>query len=100
LPEEERKPSFIDQMVKLVVREAIGGIAKPAERFAKRISRAIGLILGGIVLAILGVAFSAVGAVKWLSLLMPNWLAWIIVGIILFLIGVIVATSTFASGRS
>jgi len=86
--------------VKLVVREAIGGIAKPAERFAKRIARAVGLILGGIVLAIIGVAFSAVGAVKWLSALMPNWLAWIIVGIILFLVGVIVTTSTIASSRS
>ena len=97
---EERKTSFLDQIVKLVVREAIGGIAKPAERFAKRIARAVGLILGGIVLAIIGVAFSAVGAVKWLSALMPNWLAWIIVGIILFLVGVIVTTSTIASSRS
>ena len=99
MPEEERA-SFIDKILKLIVREALGGIAKPAERFAKRIARAVGLILGGIVLAILGVAFLSVGAVKWLSALMPNWLAWIIVGIILFLVGVIVTTSTIATGRS
>jgi len=99
LPEEERA-SFIDKILKLIIREALGGIAKPAERFAKRIARAVGLILGGIVLAILGVAFLSVGAVKWLSALMPNWLAWIIVGIILFLVGVIVTTSTIATGRS
>jgi lipopolysaccharide export LptBFGC system permease protein LptF len=98
LPDEERA-SFLDKIVKLVVREALGGIAKPAERFAKRIARAVGLILGGIALAIVGVAFLSVGAVKWLSALMPNWLAWVIVGIILFLIGVIVTTSTLASGR-
>ena len=99
MPQEEGA-SFLDKMVKLVIREALGGIAKPAERFAKRIARAVGLILGGIVLAILGVAFLSVGAVKWLSVLMPNWLAWIIVGIVLFLMGVIVTTLTLVSGRS
>jgi tetrahydromethanopterin S-methyltransferase subunit G len=97
---EEQKASFLDKMVKLIVREALGGIAKPAERFAKRIARAVGLILGGVVLAILGVAFVSVGAVKWLSALMPGWLAWLIVGIILFLIGIIVTVTTLASGRS
>jgi lipopolysaccharide export LptBFGC system permease protein LptF len=99
LPEQERA-SFLDRIVKLVVREALGGIAKPAERFAKRVARAVGLILGGIVLAILGVGFVSVGAVKWLSALMPGWLAWLIVGIILFLVGIIVTTTTLASGRS
>ena len=99
MPEEE-KSSFLDRFVKLIVREALGGIAKPAERFAKRIARAVGLILGGIVLAILGVAFVSVGAVKWLSTLMPGWLAWVIVGIILILIGIIATTGTLASGRS
>jgi len=99
LPEEERV-SFLDRMLKVIVHEALGGIAKPAERFAKRIARAVGLILGGIVLAILGVAFVSVGAVKWLSVLMPVWLAWLLVGIILFLIGIIVTMTTLASGRS
>ena len=99
MPETE-KTSFLDRFVKLIVREALGGIAKPAERFAKRIARAVGLILGGIVLAILGIAFVSVGAVKWLSALMPGWLAWVIVGIILILIGIIATTATLASGRS
>ena len=96
----EESASFLDKIVKLIVREALGGIAKPAERFTKRLARAVGLILGGIVLAILGVAFLSVGAVRWLSVLMPGWLAWMIVGIILFLIGVVVTTATLASGRS
>ena len=97
---ETEKTSFLDRFVKLIVREALGGIAKPAERFVKRIARAVGLILGGIVLTIIGVAFMSVGAVKWLSALMPAWLAWLIVGIVLFLVGIIVTTATFASGRS
>ena len=99
MPQEERA-SFLDRILKIIVHEALGGIAKPAERFAKRIARAVGLIIGGIVLAIIGVAFLSVGAVKLLSALMPGWLAWLLVGIILFLIGVIVATTALASGRS
>jgi len=39
----------------------------------------------------------AVGAVRWLSALMPSWLAWAIVGIILLLIGVSVTMTTLAT---
>ena len=85
--------------MKLVLREAIGNIAKPAERFVKRLARAVGLILAGLVLAIIGVAFVSVGAVKWLSSLMPAWLAWAIVGIMLLLIGITITMTTLASGR-
>jgi fatty acid desaturase len=99
LPEAE-KPSLLEKLIKLLLREALGGVAKPAERFIKRLARSIGLILAGIVLSIIGIAFVAVGAVRWLSELMPTWLAWLIVGIILFLIGLTVTTTTFASGRS
>jgi putative Ca2+/H+ antiporter (TMEM165/GDT1 family) len=60
----------------------------------------VGLILAGIVIALIGVGFVSVGAVKWLSALMPSWLAWVIVGIMLLLIGVTVTATTFASGRS
>ena len=84
----------------MVLREALGGIAKPAERLAKRVARAVGLILAGIVISVLGIAFLAVGVVKWLAALMPGWLAWLMVGIILFLVGVIVTVMTYSTGRS
>ena len=51
-----------------MLREALGGIAKPAERLAKRVARVVGLILAGIVISVLGIAFLAVGAVKWLDI--------------------------------
>jgi hypothetical protein len=86
--------------VKLILREALGGVVKPAERFVKRLARLVGLILAGIVIALIGIGFVSVGAVKWLSALMPSWLAWIIVGIMLLLIGATVTATTFASGRS
>jgi len=99
MPEAE-KSSLAERLVKLILREALGGIAKPAERFVKRLARAVGLILAGIVIALVGIAFVSVGAVKWLSALMPAWLAWVIVGIMLLLIGITVTTMTFAAGRS
>jgi hypothetical protein len=99
LPEPE-KPALAEKLVKLILREALGGVAKPVEHFVKRLVRSVALIMGGIVIAVLGIAFVAVGAVRWLSTLMPTWLAWAIVGIMLLLIGVTVTTTAYASGRS
>jgi hypothetical protein len=91
--------TLFEKLARLVLQQALGGIAKPAERLAKRVARAIGLILAGVVISVLGIAFLAVGAVKWLSILMPSWLAWLLVGIILFLIGVTVTATTYSVGR-
>ena len=91
--------TFVEKFARLVLREALGGIAKPAEKLAKRVARAVGLILAGVVISVLGIAFLAVGAVKWLAILMPAWLAWFLVGIILFLAGVAVTAITYSIGR-
>ncbi len=96
---EKDKPSIVERLAKVVLREALGGIAKPVERLAKRVARAVGLILAGIVVSVLGIAFLGVGAVKWLTTMMPNWLAWGVVGIILFLIGLTITLTTYSSGR-
>jgi uncharacterized membrane protein len=98
LPEKEGS-TLLERLARLVLREALGGIAKPAERLAKRVARAVGLILAGVVISVLGIAFLAVGAVKWLAILMPVWLAWLLVGIILFLAGVAVTAITYSTGR-
>jgi len=98
LPEKETSNMF-ERLARLILREALGGIAKPAERLAKRVARAVGLILAGVVISVLGIAFLAVGAVRWLAILMPAWLAWVLVGIILFLVGVTVTAVTFSTGR-
>lgn len=99
MPEKEG-PTLLERLARLVLREVLGGIAKPAERLVKRVARAVGLILAGIVISVLGIAFLAIGAVKWLAILMPAWLAWLLVGIILFLIGVAVTAITYSVGRS
>lgn len=81
------------------MRQTFGGIAKSAERFVKRALRWASLALAGVVIAVLGIAFLSVGAVKWFALLMPSWLAWLIVGMILLLIGLVLALATLASSR-
>jgi uncharacterized membrane protein len=98
LPEKETSTLF-ERLARLVLREVLGGIAKPAERLAKRVARAVGLILAGVVISVLGIAFLAVGAVRWLAILMPAWLAWVLVGLILFLVGLTVTAVTFSTGR-
>jgi uncharacterized membrane protein YidH (DUF202 family) len=81
------------------VRQTFGGIAKSAERFVKRALRWASLALAGVVIVILAIAFLAVGTVKWFALLMPSWLAWFIVGMILLLIGLVLTLATLASSR-
>ena len=99
MPEPE-KTTLAEKFVRLILREALGGVAKPVERFVKRLVRSVALILAGIAMALIGIAFVAVGAVRWLGALMPTWLAWAIVGIVLMLIGVTVTSTAYATGRS
>jgi len=98
LPEED-KPTLVERVVQLVLRQTVGGLAKGAERFLKRMLRMVAMALAGVTIAVLGVAFFAVGAVKWFSILMPSWLAWAIVGVILLLLGVILTLATVIGSR-
>jgi len=93
------RSELVKRLVTFVVREALGSAAKPIESFVKGLARSIGLIIGGVVIAVIGLGFVAVGAVRWLSALMPSWLAWVIVGIILLLLGFSVTMSALASRR-
>jgi len=98
MPDSDRS-DLAKRLVKFILREALGGAAKPVESFVKGLARAVGLILAGVVISIIGVGFVSVGAVRWLSSLMPNWLAWVIVGIILLLVGISVTMTTLATRR-
>lgn len=98
MPEPERS-ELAKKLIKFILREALGGAAKPVESFVKGLARAVGLILAGVVIAVIGLGFVAVGAVRWLSALMPTWLAWVIVGIILLLVGFSITMTTLATRR-
>jgi len=49
------------------------------------------MILGGVIIALLGILVIAMGVIKLLSQIVPPWLSWIVVGIVLLLIGVLLA---------
>jgi len=98
LPEPERS-ELAKKLIKFILREAFGGAAKPVESFVKGLARSVALILAGVVIAVIGLGFVSVGAVRWLSGLMPSWLAWVIVGIILLLVGFSVVMAALASRR-
>jgi len=97
---DEDKPTLVERIVLQILRQTVGGVMKGAQRFLKRMLRMVAMALAGVVIAVLGVAFLAVGAVKWFSILMPNWLAWSIVGVILLLVGIVLALGTVIGSRS
>ncbi len=99
MPDED-EPTLVEKILLLVVRQTLGGVRKSVERFIKRALRMVVMALAGVIIGIIGVAFLAVGAVKWFSMLMPNWLAWAIVGIVLLLVGVVLALGTLVGARS
>jgi hypothetical protein len=99
LPDED-EPTLVEKILLLVVRQTLGGVTKSVGRFIKRALRMIVMALAGVIIAVIGIAFLSVGAVKWFSMLMPNWLAWAIVGIVLLLVGVILALATLVGARS
>ena len=65
----------------------IGNLIESIEHYSKRLVRTLAMILGGVMVALLGILVIAVGVIKWLSQIMPPWLSWIVIGIVLLLIG-------------
>ena len=58
-----------------------------------------GLYMAGLVIALVGVIFLATGVVKWLAMMIPSWLAWTIVGIVLLLWGTVLTLATFVTSK-
>ena len=68
-------------------------LVEAAARYSRRLLRRFAFILGGIAIALFGVVVVSVGIIKWLALYMPSWLAWLIVGVILLLVGAVLVAS-------
>jgi len=98
MPEED-EPSLVETIVRAIVRRAWGGLGRYAEQILKRILRLAGLYVAGLVVALIGVGFLAMGVVKWLAVMLPGWLAWLIVGIVLLLLGMVLTLATLVSSR-
>jgi hypothetical protein len=98
LPDRD-KSTLAEKLTQVVIGRIVGGVAESARRFVKRAVRIVVLALVAVTMALLGIVFLAIGAVKWFSILMPSWLAWSVVGIILLLLGVVLGLATLISSR-
>lgn len=99
MPEDE-KPSIIEALVRAIAQRALGFLNRYVDRAVKRALRMAGLYMAGLVIALIGVIFLATGVVKWLAMIIPSWLAWTIVGIVLLLWGMVLTLATFAASKS
>jgi len=78
----------------------MGTVTKYIERVVRRVLRLAGLYIAGLLIAIIGLIFLAIGVVKWLALIVPSWLAWLIVGIVMLLLGVVFVLAAFLASKS
>jgi len=99
MPEREER-SLIETLFTGIAKRILGGLNRYVEQVLKRLLRLAGLYLAGAVLALFGVAFVSVGVVKWLVMIVPSWLAWLMVGVVLFLLGVVLTLSAFLASRA
>jgi lipopolysaccharide export LptBFGC system permease protein LptF len=93
LSDEKEKPAFWDKVLNAILRNIVDRLVDSFDNYSKRIVRTVAMILAGIVIALLGVSVIAIGVVKWFALFLPSWLAWIIVGLILLLIGAVLVAA-------
>lgn len=99
MPEDD-KSTFAERLLHAIMQQALKGVRKSVERLIKRAIRLVAMVLAGVVIAVIGVGFTAFGIVKWLSNLMPGWLAWLIVGLFLFVVGIVLTLAAMLTSRS
>ena len=97
---ETSKSSLIETIVRAVAQRAMGTVTKYVERVVRRVLRLAGLYITGLLIAIIGLIFLAIGVVKWLATIVPSWLAWLVVGIIMLLLGVVFVLAAFLASKS
>jgi uncharacterized protein involved in cysteine biosynthesis len=99
MSEDNNKSSLVETLVRAVAQRTVGFVTKYVERVVRRILRLAGLYAAGTLIAIIGLVFFAIGAVKWLAMIIPSWLAWLMVGIIMLLLGVVFVLAAFLASK-
>ena len=100
MSEDNKKSSLVETLVRAVAQRTMGFVTKYIERVVRRILRLAGLFAAGILIAIIGLVFFAIGVVKWLAMIVPSWLAWLMVGIVMLLLGVVFVLAAFLASKS
>ena len=89
MSEEQEKPTLWDKLLNVFLRKMADHLVDSVDQYAKKLVRAVAMILAGIAIALFGIGAIAVGVIKWFALFLPSWLAWTIVGAMLVLIGAV-----------
>jgi uncharacterized protein involved in cysteine biosynthesis len=97
---ETSKSTLLETIVRAVAQRTMGSVTKYVERVVRRVLRLAGLYVTGLLITIIGSIFLAIGVVKWLATIVPSWLAWLIVGIIMLLLGVVFVLAAFLASKS
>ena len=97
---ESSKSSLLETILRAVIQRTMGSVTKYVEGVVKRALRLAGLYVAGLLIAIIGVIFLAIGVVNWLAMIVPSWLAWLIVGIVMLLLGVVFVLAAFVATKS
>jgi uncharacterized protein involved in cysteine biosynthesis len=99
MPESD-KSSLLETFLRAVGQRTLGAVTKYVERVVRRALRLAGLYAAGLLIAIIGLIFLAIGIVKWLAMIVPSWLAWLMVGIVMLLLGVVFVLAAFLASKS
>jgi len=97
---ESSKSSLLETILRAVVQRTMGSVTKYVEGVVRRALRLAGLYVAGLLIAIIGLIFLAIGVVNWLAMIVPSWLAWLIVGIVMLLLGVVFVLAAFVATKS
>jgi hypothetical protein len=97
---ESSKSSLLETIFRAVAQRTMSTVTKYIEGIVRRALRLAGLYAAGLLIAIIGLIFLAIGAAKWLAMIVPSWLAWLIVGIIMLLLGLVCVLAAFLASKS
>jgi len=97
---ESSKSSLLETIFRAVIQRTMGSVTKYVEGVVRRALRLAGLYVAGLLMAMIGVIFLAIGVVNWLAMIVPSWLAWLIVGIVMLLLGAVFVLVAFLATKS
>ena len=80
---------IVDHLLDPLLEEVDKAIRKRVDKYMQEITKTILIAMIGAVMLAGGLIFILIGATKYLSTIMPSWLAWGLLGIIMALIGII-----------
>jgi len=97
---ETSKSSILETILRALIQRTMGSVTKYVEAVVRRALRLAALYVVGLLVAVIGLFFLAIGIVNWLAMIVPSWLAWLIVGIVMLLVGAVLVLAAFVATKS